>query len=98
MSDPLIGRVRFVDGAERDVYRAPDGRQYDLDDGEPVYGVWLLTVVAEAAAAAILSATSPRVDDERRSGGASRPAAAGSAEFYFLSVRRMVTASPISIR
>jgi hypothetical protein len=40
MSDLTIGRLRFVDGADRDVYRAPDGRQCVIGhDGEPVYGV-----------------------------------------------------------
>jgi hypothetical protein len=49
VSDPIIGRVRFVDGADRDVYIDPDGRQYVLRyDGEPVYGVWLLTDYADA--------------------------------------------------
>jgi hypothetical protein len=39
MTDPIIGRVRFVNGVERDVYRAPDGRQYVIGyNGEPVYG------------------------------------------------------------
>jgi hypothetical protein len=56
MSDTIIGRVPFVDGAERDVYQAPDGRQYVIRcDGEPVYGVWLLTEEAEVDAPVVLS-------------------------------------------
>jgi hypothetical protein len=38
----VIGRRRFTDGLERDVYEDDDGRQYVLDgDGEKVCGVWL---------------------------------------------------------
>jgi hypothetical protein len=49
MTDPIIGRVPFVNGAERDLHQAPDGRQYVLGyDSERVFGVWLLTGVAEA--------------------------------------------------
>ena len=43
MNDPVIGRRLFTDGVERDVYQAPDGCQYVLDDhGLPVFGVWVL--------------------------------------------------------
>jgi hypothetical protein len=43
MNDPLIARVRFVDGAERSVFEDLDGRQYVLDDdGEPIRGVWYI--------------------------------------------------------
>jgi hypothetical protein len=42
-TDPVIARVRFVDGAERPVFDGLDGRQYVLDDeGEPVHGVWYI--------------------------------------------------------
>jgi hypothetical protein len=40
MTDRVIARVRFLDAAERDVYQAPDRRQYIIGyDGELVYGV-----------------------------------------------------------
>jgi hypothetical protein len=39
MNGLIIGRVRFVDGAKRDVYQDQDARQYVVDDGEPVDGV-----------------------------------------------------------
>jgi hypothetical protein len=43
MTDPIISRVRFADGAERDVFEQLDGRQYVLDDdGEPTHGVWYI--------------------------------------------------------
>jgi hypothetical protein len=43
VNDPVIGRRRFTDGIERDVYQAPDGCQYVLDDhGLPVFGLWQL--------------------------------------------------------
>jgi hypothetical protein len=61
MTDPIIGRVhfRFLDGAERDVHQAPDSRQYVLGyDGEPVYGVWVLTEAVEELAPVIASAES----------------------------------------
>jgi hypothetical protein len=38
----IIGRRLFTDGVERDVREARDGRQYVEDDGELVYGHWLL--------------------------------------------------------
>ncbi len=40
---PPVGRVRGPDGVERDVYEDADGRQYVLgDQGEKVFGLWLL--------------------------------------------------------
>jgi hypothetical protein len=39
---PPIAEVIFTDGRERPVYEGADGRQYVLDDGEPVYGVWFI--------------------------------------------------------
>jgi hypothetical protein len=39
--DRPIGRRLFTDGAERPVFEDANGRQYVLDDGEPVEGVWL---------------------------------------------------------
>jgi hypothetical protein len=36
-----VGRVPLTDGTERDIYEHADGRQYVLDGGERVYGVWL---------------------------------------------------------
>jgi hypothetical protein len=57
MTDRVIARVRFLDGAERDVYQTPDGRQYLLGyDGEPVYGVWVLTEGAEELAPVVAPA------------------------------------------
>jgi hypothetical protein len=41
MSDQAIGQRRFVDGTDQSVYLDEWG-QYVLDDGERVYGVWLL--------------------------------------------------------
>ncbi len=47
MTDRVIARVRFVDG-DREVYETADGEQYVLgEDGERVYGVWVLTEAAE---------------------------------------------------
>ena len=38
-----IGHRDFTDGTRRPVYADPDGRQYVIgDDGERVYGTWLL--------------------------------------------------------
>jgi hypothetical protein len=44
MNTPQIGVVPFVDGITRPVFLDEDGRQYvlDEDDGQPIYGVWLL--------------------------------------------------------
>jgi hypothetical protein len=43
MNDPIIARVRFVDGAERPVFEGLDGRQYVLnDDDEPSHGMWYI--------------------------------------------------------
>ena len=40
---PIIARVPLADGRTRAVYEGPDGRQFVLDnDGEPVFGVWVL--------------------------------------------------------
>ncbi len=50
MTDRLLAPVRFF-GDDRDVYQAPDGRQYVLGyDGEPVFGVWVWTEDVEADA------------------------------------------------
>jgi hypothetical protein len=48
-SKPLhIGERDFTDGATRRVYRDPDGRQFVEDDeGERVYGIWILQAAAE---------------------------------------------------
>ena len=41
MSKRVIGHARFVDGTMRPVY--PDGeRQYVIDEGERVYGLFLI--------------------------------------------------------
>lgn len=37
-----IGYRRFVDGTVRAVRVDDQDQQYVLDDGEPVYGTWLL--------------------------------------------------------
>jgi hypothetical protein len=43
MNDPIIARVRFLDGSEREVFEQLDGRQYVLDDdGEPAHGIWFI--------------------------------------------------------
>jgi hypothetical protein len=40
---PIVGRVPFVDGIERDVFEDADGRQWVTEyDGDRVYGVWLM--------------------------------------------------------
>jgi len=40
----IIGKRRFTDGVERDVFEEPDGQQYVVAPvGEPVYGVWILS-------------------------------------------------------
>jgi hypothetical protein len=41
MPDAMIGVREFTDGATREVYLGPDGRQYVHEDGRKVYGVWL---------------------------------------------------------
>jgi hypothetical protein len=39
----VVDRGPFVDGATRDVYEDADGRQWVVgNDGERVYGAWLL--------------------------------------------------------
>jgi hypothetical protein len=35
-----LSERQFTDGTTRPVYRHDDGRQFVLDDGEPVYGIW----------------------------------------------------------
>jgi hypothetical protein len=48
---PPVGRVRGADGNERDVYEDADGRQYVLgEQGEKVYGLWLLATSARPPA------------------------------------------------
>jgi hypothetical protein len=42
VTDNPIGSRVFVDGTTRTVYQDTTGRQYVLDDGQRVYGVWLL--------------------------------------------------------
>ena len=38
----IIGRCRFTDGIDRDVYEDTEGQQYVVDlDGERAYGEWL---------------------------------------------------------
>ena len=41
MSEQVIGRARFVDGTTRPVYLDGD-RQYVIDEGERVYGLFIL--------------------------------------------------------
>jgi hypothetical protein len=36
-----IAEIRFTDGSMRPVFEDAHG-QYVLDDGEPVYGVWVI--------------------------------------------------------
>ncbi len=55
MTDRRIARVRFTDGSDRDVYETPAGEQYILDDGERVYGVWVLSEAAEALTPVVVS-------------------------------------------
>lgn len=39
----IIGTRTFTDGNRRDVYGDDDGQQFVVgDDGEPVYGNWIL--------------------------------------------------------
>jgi hypothetical protein len=38
---PKVGKVRFADGAERDVFEDAEGQQFVEDDGEMVAGQWL---------------------------------------------------------
>jgi hypothetical protein len=40
-TDPIVGSRLFTDGAERNVYESPEGRQYVWQDAEVVYGQWL---------------------------------------------------------
>src|SRR5207253_1820957 len=43
MKDPVIGKRLFTDGVVREVYQAPDGRQYVRDGSAlPVFGAWLV--------------------------------------------------------
>jgi hypothetical protein len=58
VSDPIIGRRLFTDGSARDVYLAPDGRKYVVDDwGIPVFGVWILAERGEAGASFVVPTT-----------------------------------------
>jgi hypothetical protein len=42
-TDPVIARVRFVDGAQRPIFESQDGCQYAFDhNGEQVRGVWYI--------------------------------------------------------
>jgi hypothetical protein len=50
MSQPIIAYVDFVDGITRPVFAAPDGRQYVMDDDEPVFGLWVRPTEEPAAA------------------------------------------------
>ena len=62
----IIGKRRFVDGADRDVYQELDGRQYVYDDcGLQVFGIWILTEEAEAAVSVMALAT--KSDKDRQS-------------------------------
>lgn len=54
----LIGERDFVDRVRRAVHQDADGRQYVYDDGQRVYGLWILTPEAEAAAPCIMGAKS----------------------------------------
>jgi hypothetical protein len=39
---PIVGRCRFTDGSEREVFEDDEGRQNVLDEaGERLYGQWL---------------------------------------------------------
>ena len=42
VKDKIIGRVLFTDGGTREVHENADGRQYVVDGGMPVFGVWVL--------------------------------------------------------
>jgi hypothetical protein len=42
MSDPIIGRRLFVDGIRRPIYEDAGGQYVLDDDGERVYGVYLI--------------------------------------------------------
>jgi hypothetical protein len=42
MNDPIIAHMHFTDGARRAVFEHLDGRQYALDEGERVFGVWFI--------------------------------------------------------
>jgi hypothetical protein len=47
--ESLVGRRWFADGAEQPVYEGADGRQYVVgDDGQLVYGVWIIPQDAAA--------------------------------------------------
>jgi hypothetical protein len=40
--DQIAGHIPFVDSITRPVYQQSDGRQYVRDDGNPVFGVWII--------------------------------------------------------
>jgi hypothetical protein len=42
MNDPVIANVGFTDGTHRAVFEQLDGRQYVLEEGERVFGVWCI--------------------------------------------------------
>jgi hypothetical protein len=42
MRDEIVARVLFTDGTWRNVYEQPNGRQYVIEDAEPVFGVWYI--------------------------------------------------------
>jgi len=50
MNGRTIGERDFTDGTRRPVFLDADGRQFVSDEGQPVFGVWLLTddVLTEA--------------------------------------------------
>ena len=48
MPDQRLGEIELVDGSRRPVFEEPGGRQYVVDDnGERVYGVWIIPPDAE---------------------------------------------------
>jgi hypothetical protein len=57
--DTVIGKCRFLDGADRDVYQTPEGRQYVYDECDlRVHGIWILPEEADAAVPVLASARS----------------------------------------
>jgi hypothetical protein len=53
----IIGRLEFVDGTTRDVYRDEQGQYVQGDDGQPVYGVWILDAEAIDDAPLVIDAS-----------------------------------------
>jgi hypothetical protein len=57
-----LGTCRFVDGSTRPAYLDAAGKQYVLDDGQRVYGIWLSEQATDPDAAWNINGSYPEAD------------------------------------